>query len=84
MKCLVCHASWSDAAGTTCPQCGHDTSAAGATDPARILAARASFQDKTTAFAPHTRVSSLDKWKPWLALVLALLLFAFWVKTCFG
>jgi hypothetical protein len=61
----------------------HDTSAPGASDAAHVLAAREAFKHKTTAYAPQTRVTSLDKWKPWLALGVALLLFAFWVRTCF-
>jgi hypothetical protein len=84
VKCLVCHTTWSDAGRPSCPQCGYDASQSGESEPARVLAARDAFKDKTTAFTPHTRVTALDKWKPWIALGLALLLFVFWVRTCFG
>ncbi|MDB4988647.1 MAG: hypothetical protein JWN04_3825 [Myxococcaceae bacterium] len=80
MKCLVCHAT--SASGTVCPQCGFDQSAAGAADQARILSAREAFKDKTTAFAPDSRVTRKDKLVPWLALGVGLLLFVFWVKVC--
>jgi hypothetical protein len=83
MKCLVCHATWPEAQQPTCPQCSYDPSAPGASETARVLAAREAFKHKTTAYAPQSRVTSRDKWKPWLALGLALLLFAFWVRTCF-
>jgi hypothetical protein len=82
MQCLVCHASTAE--GTTCAQCGYDTAAAGARDPSRVLAAREAFKQRTTAFAPHTRVSSRDKLIPWLGLALGLVLFVVWVRTCFG
>jgi hypothetical protein len=82
VKCRVCHATWGDAERAHCPQCGYDSREA--SDPARVLAAREAFKHQTTQFAPHTRVTTLDKWKPWLALGLALLLLVFWVRTCFG
>jgi hypothetical protein len=81
MKCLVCLAM--TASGTVCAQCGYDQSAAGASDQARIMAARAAFQDKTLAYAPDSRVTAKDKRGPWLALGLAMVLLVFWVKTCF-
>lgn len=84
MKCLVCYATWADPRQPTCPQCHYDSSAPGASDAARVLKAREAFKDSTTAYAPASRVTPLDKWKPWLALGLALLLFFFWVRTCFG
>jgi len=83
VKCPVCHATWPDAQQPACPQCGHDTSAPNANDAARVLAAREAFKHKTTAYAPQTRVTSLDKLKPWLAVGVALVLFVFWVRTCF-
>jgi hypothetical protein len=84
MKCLVCHASWADEAGSDCPQCGYDARAPGASDAKSILAARESFKDKTTAYAPGSRVTAADKRVPWLAFGLAILMFLFWVRTCFG
>lgn len=47
-----------------------------------VLAARENFKNKTTAFAPGTRVTGLDTLKPWLGLGLGLLLFVFFVRTC--
>ena len=84
MKCMVCHATWADPQQSLCPQCDYDARADGASDPARVLAAREVFKHQSTAYAPESRVSTFDKWKPWLALGLALLLLTFWVRTCFG
>jgi hypothetical protein len=80
MQCLVCHASTAD--GNVCAQCCYDSAAEGAREPARILAAREAFKQRTTAFAPHSRVSTRDKLIPWLGLVLGMLLLVFWVRTC--
>jgi hypothetical protein len=82
MQCLVCHATTAE--GTVCAQCGYDTATADARDPSRVLAAREAFKQRTTAYAPQTRVTQRDKLLPWLALGLALVLFVFWVRTCFG
>jgi hypothetical protein len=82
MQCLVCHATTAD--GTACAQCGYDTAASNARDPSRILAAREAFKQRTTAFAPHTRVTKRDKLIPWLGLALGLLLLVFWARTCLG
>jgi hypothetical protein len=82
MKCLVCLASWPDAQGARCPQCGYDHAAEGARDAARVHAARAAFQDKTTAYAPDSRVTTWDKWRPWVAVAIALALFVFWLRAC--
>ncbi len=76
MQCLVCHATTN---GEVCAQCGFDGSTR---DPARILAARAAFQQRTTAFAPDTRVTRRDKLLPWLGLLLGMALLVFWVHTC--
>jgi hypothetical protein len=84
VKCLVCHATWPDPQQSTCPQCGNDTAAKGANEASHVHAAREAFKQKTTAYAPNTRVTQLDKWKPWLALALALLLFTFWLRSCLG
>lgn len=80
MKCLVCHAH--SAKPARCAQCGYDTSASDARDPGRIRAAREAFRDKTLAYAPESRVSSFDKLKPWLGLVLGMALFVFWLRAC--
>ncbi len=80
MQCLVCHASL--AAGPKCPLCDYDQSAPGASDAQAVLAARDAFKARTTAYAPHKRLSAADKRRPWLALGLGLLLFVFWVRTC--
>lgn len=80
MQCHVCHAT--TAQGAVCAQCGYDSAAEGGSDPARILAAREAFKQRSTAFAPDTRVTRRDKLMPWLSLALGLALFVFWVRTC--
>jgi hypothetical protein len=82
MQCLVCHAT--AAAGTVCPQCGYNQAESGARDQPRILAAREAFKQKTTAYAPDSRVTYKDKAVPWLGLALGLLLFVIWLKACAG
>jgi hypothetical protein len=84
MRCHVCSASWPDGGASLCPQCGFDAKGPGANDPAVILRARDAFRDKTTAYAPDTRVTAMDKMKPWLALVLGFFLFVLWWATCSG
>jgi len=79
MKCLVCSAS--SASTGACPQCGY-VQPEGAPDMQAVLAAREAFKNRTSAFAPHTRVSGKDKLIPWLGLGLGLLLFVFFVRTC--
>lgn len=79
MNCKVCFATWAEG-GNICPQCGFDQ--AKATDAQAVLAARQVFRDKTTAYAPQTRVSTLDKLKPWLAVGLAFFIFIFWMRAC--
>lgn len=63
-----------------CPQCGFDP--VNAKDAQAVLAARQAFRDKTTAYAPDTRVTTLDKLKPWIAVYLAFLTFVFWIRAC--
>ena len=82
MKCLVCLATFPDASGTSCPQCGYDHAAADARDTAKVHAARAAFKDKTTAYAPDSRVTRWDRWRPLAAIVIALALFVFWLRAC--
>jgi hypothetical protein len=82
MKCLVCFATWPDAQGVRCPQCSYDHAAPGARETSAVHAARAAFQDKTSAYAPDSRVTTWDKWRPWAAIGLALLLFVFWLRAC--
>jgi hypothetical protein len=79
MKCLVCGAT--SVSDGPCPQCGH-VAREGAPDMQEVLAAREVFKNKSTAFAPETRVSGMDKLRPWLGLGLGLLLFVFFVRTC--
>jgi hypothetical protein len=79
MRCLVCHASWSE--GRSCPRCGNDVTR-GPADAQAVLHARETFKQASAAYAPGKRVSTRDKLKPWLALGLGMLLFVFWVKTC--
>jgi len=79
MSCKVCFATWSDG-GNVCPQCAFDQSKA--TDAQAVLAARQAFRDKTTAYAPATRVRTLDKLKPWIAVGLAFFIFVFWMRAC--
>jgi hypothetical protein len=79
MKCLVCQAT--SANGNVCPQCGF-VQPEGAPDMQAVLAAREAFKNKTTAYAPNSRVSSMDKLRPWLSLVLGMVLFVFFVRTC--
>jgi hypothetical protein len=80
MTCLVCQAS---APGpVACPQCGYDSAAPGAKDPARVLAAREEFRARTLAYAPESRVKLRDKLVPWAGLALGLLLLVVWLKAC--
>jgi hypothetical protein len=83
MKCLVCLATVPDVAGAgTCPQCGYDHAAADARDATKVHAARAAFQDKTSAYAPESRVTRWDRWRPLAAIGIALALFVFWLRAC--
>jgi len=82
MKCLVCLATFADESGPRCPQCGYDHAAEGAREPAAITSARAAFKDKTTAYAPDSRVSRWDKWRPWLGVLLGFVIFVFWMRAC--
>jgi hypothetical protein len=79
---LVCQASWDDSAQTHCPQCGYDSAAGDARDPVRIQAARNAFRDRTSAYAPETRVTAADKRRPWLAVALGFLIFVVWLRAC--
>jgi hypothetical protein len=82
MRCHVCSATWPDGAATQCPQCGFDAAGPQASDPAAILRARESFKDKSTAFAPGSRVTAMDRLKPWLGLALGFVIFVLWWRTC--
>lgn len=82
MKCLVCSATWGDAAQPRCPQCGYDASAPTATDPARLARARDAFRQHTTTYAPTTRVRRWDVVRPWVGLGLGFLLFVVWLRAC--
>jgi hypothetical protein len=84
VKCLVCTVTWPDENGQRCPQCGYDHAAADAKSHASINKARASFQEKTTAYAPDTRVSTWDRWRPWAAVVIGFLFFVLWLRACFS
>jgi hypothetical protein len=80
VTCLVCQAS---AAGAgPCPQCGYDSTAPGAKEPARVLAAREEFRARTLAYAPQSRVKLRDKLVPWAGLLLAVVLLLFWLRAC--
>jgi hypothetical protein len=80
MKCLVCHATYVNT--FVCPQCGYDMGKPDAANAANIVSAREELRHKTLAYAPDTRVSFLDKLKPWLALAIGLFFFVFWVRAC--
>jgi hypothetical protein len=80
MKCLVCFASFPGAG--TCPNCRYDNAAPDAKDPQVIVAARDEFKARSLAYAPDTRVTSRDRWKPWLGLALGALLFLLWLRAC--
>lgn len=80
MTCLVCQAS--TLGRQPCPQCGYNSAAPGAGDPARVLAAREEFRAKTLAYSPQTRVKLRDKLLPWGGLALGLLLLLFWLRAC--
>ena len=82
MKCLVCQATWPDDQGAHCPHCQYDATAADARDPNRIAAARQAMRERTTAYAPHSRVTRWDRLQPWAAVLLAFALFAIWLRTC--
>ena len=80
MKCLVCHATYTGK--LVCPQCGYDMGKPDAANAANIVSAREEFRQKTLAYAPDTRVSFMDKLKPWLALAIGMFFFVFFVRTC--
>ena len=80
MKCLVCSASFPGSAA--CPNCQYDHAAADARDPKAIFSAREEFKARTLAYAPGARVTSKDRWKPWLGLLLGVGLFLFWLRAC--
>lgn len=82
MRCPVCYVTWNEQAGTACPQCGYDAELGGTSDPATLLKLREAFKQKSTAFAPNSRVTPLDKAKPWLGLLLGFVLFVFWLRAC--
>jgi hypothetical protein len=74
--------TWADAQGSVCPQCGYDQAGPNARSPQALTAARSAFRDKTTAYAPGSRVSTWDKLRPWGALLLGFVLFVFWLRAC--
>jgi hypothetical protein len=80
MRCLVCSASF--AGDGTCPSCGYDHAASGARDARALLRARDEFRARTLVHEPERRVTSADKLKPWLGLLLGAALFLFWLKAC--
>lgn len=82
MKCHACHATWDDAQGARCPQCGFDMGAPDANAPHVAARARDAFRQRTTAFAPATRVGRWDVVRPWIGVGLGLLLFVFWLRAC--
>lgn len=82
MKCLVCQITWPEASSATCPQCGFDHGGADARNPVALERARAAFRDKTSAFAPDSRVSRRDRIQPWLAVLLGFVLFVVWLRAC--
>lgn len=82
MKCLVCTVTWPDSDGQRCPQCGYDHAAPEAKSHASLNAARAAFQEKTTAYAPDSRVTTWDRWRPWAAVAIGFLLFVLWLRAC--
>jgi hypothetical protein len=82
MKCPVCFATWPDSKGSLCPQCQFDQSAPNAKDTSVILAARESFKDKASAYAPDKRVSTWDVVKPWVGVVIAFIIFMLWLRAC--
>jgi uncharacterized membrane protein len=47
-----------------------------------LLAARQAFRDKTLTYAPETRVTTFDRSKPWLGLLLGILLFWVFLQMC--
>jgi hypothetical protein len=82
VNCLVCQATWPDEDGNLCPQCKYDAAAPDAREPARLQAAKRAFRDRTTAYAPGSRVTARDRWQPWLALVLGFAIFILWLRAC--
>lgn len=82
MRCHVCSATWPDGGSSLCPQCKFDAAGPDAQNPAAILRARESLKDKTTAYAPDSRVTTFDKLKPWLGLGLGFLFFIIWLRAC--
>lgn len=81
MKCLVCRATW-EGTSPRCPQCDFEHDPERTPDVSVIRAARAAFLERTTAYAPESRVTTFDRCKPWLGLGLGLLLFVFWLRAC--
>ena len=78
MKCQVCQASFSDQ--DKCPQCGNGPFSSG--DSQGILRARQEFMDKASAYAPEARVSTWDKYRPWLGVVIGFVIFMLWLRAC--
>jgi hypothetical protein len=82
MKCPVCLAINSGTAASSqgCSNCGHPLGRD--LSQGELLAARAAFRDKTLTYAPETRVTAFDKSKPWLGLLLGILLFWVFLQMC--
>lgn len=77
MNCRVCHNA---IAVRVCPVCGFDSESTEATQPRAVLAAREAFRARTQL--PRVTISTWDKWRPWVAVLLGLFLFATWMRAC--
>lgn len=77
MNCRVCQNSLTV---RKCPVCGFDSEGAEATDPSALLAARELFRARS--LQPRVHISTFDRLRPWLAVLLGLVLFATWMRAC--
>jgi hypothetical protein len=69
-------------ADRSCPQCGYTEAGPATRDPAHILALREMFRQKTTAYAPESRVGTWAVLRPWIGLGIGFLIFVFWMRAC--
>jgi hypothetical protein len=77
MNCRICQNSLTI---RVCPVCGFDSESGEANNPSAVLAAREAFRARTKQ--PRANISNWDKWRPWVAVLLGLLLFATWMRAC--
>lgn len=77
MNCRVCQNALTT---RVCPVCGFDSESGDATNPRAMREAREAFRART--LQPRVNISAWDKWRPWVAVLLGLFLFAAWMRAC--